>query len=341
MSEDIQMNDVEIFFEASKKKDNDKVNKKREIIVANLIQNTIPEYYFETMTTIPSTTSTKWCFLKEQIRTFLALLCEENGIVMSDTTSFECNIKGGRKKNYDFEIIINNIHIFKVEWKYGIEKVIQAPQFYSPSKPSNYLPESLPFEEWFYDNYLENIVKHPVSEHKERPDKSEYINNINNNKVLCMEYYSELYKTNREFSNHCKKEDKKAIKEYIQLTYGQLNIEKLSKDINESQKGKIYMLCKNGKIKMEKVNPDLYQLTKVIATTNTDYICKTKTGMRLRVKLRFKNGCGLKFPAFQIDRVIPKVKELKALCDSYQLIYGSKIKKDELIDILDNVGVIY
>lgn len=334
-NEDIQIDDIESFFAPSSKKDNDKVNKKREKIVVNIINKSIPDYYFKTP---------KWSDLKRKIHHFLSSLCEEKGITLSEETSIVCRIKGGRKTNYDFEIIINHIHIFKIEWKYGAEKVIQTPQFYSPCKPSKYLPQTMPFEEWYYDNYLDNIVKHPASQQRERPNKQEYIKTINNNEVPCMSYYSELYKKNNDFKDHCKKEDKKAIRLYIQHTYGGLDFMKLSQRLIESQNDKIYMLCKNGNIKMEKVNPELYQLTEVISTTNTDYICGTKTGMKVRIKLRFKNGCGLKFPAFQIDRLIPKVKELKELCDNHQptpLNYRRRVKKDELMEILDNAGVIY
>ena len=87
------------------------------------------------------------------------------------------------------------------------------------------------------------------------------------------------------------------------------------------------MCYNNGKMYYDKVrDKDMFILHKLIEKTNTSYIYETKNGMKLEIRLRFKNGCGLCYPAFQIKRKI-NIKDLKKKCCENNL-KPPRLKKD-------------
>lgn len=333
--------DVDLLFEPSKRGNNDIANKKREEMINGLINNEIPKTYFDSR----CQHAKRWLVIKDSVETFLTKLCEERTIKRSDINILS-TIKGGRGRSYDFEVKMRKPQaqediIIKVEFKYGVTKINQAPQFYSPCKTSQYFSSSefVSFEQWFYDNYLHKIANY--SSELQLPNKEEYIETINNIEVRCMSKYRELYKNDMNFNKYSKKQSSIAIKEFIEISQPYLDFRKLSEKMKEKQDNKVYMLCKNGELRMERLDKDFYEITELDHITNTDYIYKTRNEMKIRIKLRFKNGNGINFPAFQISRFIPKVKELKCICKEKELKVTSKMRKDDLIAMLDENNIVY
>jgi hypothetical protein len=313
------INDIESFT-VSNRSDNDNKNKLRENIVASIINDEIPcEFYKK---------STLWRNLKKELYNYI----EKNLFNTKDIKTIKCIIKAGRKHNNDFEIIINNTHAFQVEFKFNATKASETPQFVSPMKPSQYLEKN--FEEYFYENYLPKIVN---LANGNIPDKEEYFKTIHGDKVECMKLFKEKYDTDKNFNKECKKIDTEAIKQFIESS--NLNIKKLSSYLLNSQINKVYMCYKDGKFYYDKVNENLYKIKKVEERKSTNYICVTESGMKLEVRLRFKNGCGLQFPALQIKRKIPFVKDLKLICQKNNLT-PPKLKKD-ICKLLDENNIIY
>lgn len=152
-----------------------------------------------------------------------------------------------------------------------------------------------------------------------------------------MKPYKEKYDNDITFRNFCKKIDKEGIKAFIQVS--DIVKEFLTEKLLNSQKNKHYMCYDDGKIYYDKLNENIYKLTKLIYKDNTNYIYETESGMNLEIKLRFKNGCGIQFPALQIQRKIPNVNELKKLC-AINNIKAPRLKKD-ICNILTENNVMY
>jgi hypothetical protein len=89
-----------------------------------------------------------------------------------------------------------------------------------------------------------------------------------------------------------------SIQLFIQET--ELNIEMLSSYLRHTQQAKIYMLYSNNEFILERVNPDDYTIESYTKTHNC-YKCITRSGKKMNVLLRWKNGNGIAFPAFQIS----------------------------------------
>jgi len=308
-------------FAAENRSKNDDNNKLRESIIGAIINNLIPESYY--------THSEKWRKIKSGIYIFIDQLCEKRNITFDTCV---CVQKAGRNNHYDLDLTINGIEKVNVEFKYGVDRVNDAPQFVSPTKPSQFL--NVNFDNWFYENHLSKIAEYG---NLEMPDKDVYLKTINNNVVKCMTQYKEKYDTNKEFNKFCKKIDKLAIKEFN--SFAMLDIEKMSTYLLKTQSMKDYMCYKNGSFYHDQINESLYNITAVVKREPTNFICDTVSGMKLEIKLRFKNGCGLQFPAFQIKRKIPGVKELRAICGEND-ITAPKLKKN-ICKTLDENNIIY
>ena len=86
------------------------------------------------------------------------------------------------------------------------------------------------------------------------------------------------------------------------ITQYNIKYDQLSEYLLHTQKDKCYMLYKENKIYFQTINQDNYLITEVTKQPKYDrYVAKTKTGKSLKILLRWKNGNGIAYPAFQIS----------------------------------------
>ena len=295
----------------SSKNNNDINNKLRENIIGAIINNSTPENYF--------TVSNRWKHMKDSINSYIDSLVKiYDNEQQSDQKPFEKspieikNVKlshcGGRRFNYDFIITINETMRFNIELKYNSSTVDETPQFVSPMKPSQYMSSS--YEEYFYDNYLPRLSE--LSGFS-LPERKQYLKEIHTNTPLCMKDYQELYykgckqsskytgePADIKFYEYSKEIDNESRRTFIENN--DLNIELLSSYLQESQNGKIYMLYKDNNFKLERVNMDDYKLVNYEKKPKKYmYIATSLSGKKIKILLRWKNGNGIAYPAFQIS----------------------------------------
>jgi hypothetical protein len=281
-------------FVISDKKYNYKNNKTRENIIGAVINNKIPIEYYKY--------SRRWNNLKKNIESYIYDLIGYNNI-----NNIVLIHRGGRKYNYDFTIIVNNIE-YNVELKFNAENIDDTPQIVSPVKTSKYLSRS--YEEYYYDNYLPKLIS---PNNIKYPNRSQYITEIHGNKPKCMEYFQNIYyqgcsksskytgdKNSIEFYNLSNSIDKISRENFINIT--ELNINALSTYLKETQKNKIYMLYKNNKFHKQIVNINDYELVRYEKYPEKfKYVAYSASGKQIDILLRWKNGNGIAFPAFQIS----------------------------------------
>jgi len=287
-----------IAFNPSSKGLNDAHNKTRENIVGAIINNKIPETYYE----IP-----EWGALEISIITYLQQLDTSRKY-----TRAVCSHKGGRKFNFDFGIKVyyedGTQTDYNIELKFNASTIDETPQFVSPMKPSQYM--SNVYEDYYYDNYLTQLA---LSSGLELPSRETYMKQIHTNNPKCMKPYQDLYymgckqssqytgdPIHIKFYETAKKLSHESITSFIEKT--ELNIEALSEYLLTSQNNKIYMLYSGTQFIVQRPNMDDYRLASVTKNPEKNrYDCVSKTGVKLNVLLRWKNGNGIAFPAFQIS----------------------------------------
>lgn len=287
-------------FNISSKSLNDSNNKCREDIIYSIINKIVPDEYYKY--------SIRWNAMRFKIKEYIKqlLLRTTNE---TNVNSIICEKKAGRKNKFDFIIIINNKHKYLIELKFNASKINETPQFVSPMCPSKYLSTS--FEEYYYYNFLPKLCN---NEELLIPPIELYLNQIHNNSPECMKpfqkkYYKGAYKSSKfsgdeadiNYYNLCNKVSKECISKFIENE--ELNINLLSKYLKESQKNKVYMLYKNNKFYIEQItNEDEYEIISYIKEPKKSrFIAITKTNKKLKILLRWKNGNGIAFPAFQIS----------------------------------------
>ena len=97
-----------------------------------------------------------------------------------------------------------------------------------------------------------------------------------------------------------KKQTKESIVSFIKIT--DLKIDLLSNYLQKTQQNKNYMLYYQGEFILENTNMDDYIIETVVKNPDLNrFECTTKSGKKMKVLLRWKNGNGIAFPAFQIS----------------------------------------
>jgi len=277
--------------------DNDKHNKIREEIIQAMPY--IDEDYFN-----DPKFGTSWRQIKTSFDLNMAEICPSY-------SSYKIKHKAGRNYNYDFAVSFFDsnkslIKEVKLEFKFNAASIDETPQFVSPMKPSQYLSQS--FEEYYYFNYLVPLLNKfslPV------PDLEIYLKQVHGDKPKCLTEAQTLYyqgcKTSSRFTGDenalafykaCNESSSSCIEKFIQET--DLDTEKLNQYLFQSQDDKIYLLYKNGNFNLQYTNPDDYAIQSYEKQSNR-YFATTKSNKKVKILLRWKNGNGIAYPAFQIS----------------------------------------
>ena len=340
-STNLRESDIECFYKTSTKNKNGEFNNTRENVICNIINNKIPQGYYDK--------NIKWENLRKGLMKWIADIKEKVFPKMVDE-KIQFESKGGRNNSYDFLMTVSgntgrnySEKEYKIEFKYNIKNIEGAPQFSSPSNPDKFFKNEK-YVEYYYNNYLGKIIDkaNKVCGSKfEMPDKAEYNTKIYNNNPDCVKELKIKHKTNKDFNKYCNEQSKISIIEYLKKA--ELDTDKLSKYLYETQQDKHYMLYYKDKFIYDKhKNNDMFKIKKdKVSIEAPNLICQTVSGHNLRLMLRWKNGNGIAYPAFQISRKIPKKKELIELLKSNDIEFSKKSLVEELRLLLDNNNIIY
>lgn len=279
----IEYDYINRFIKVDTKDNNDKNNKIREAIIIAIINKNIPDEYYER--------SVEWKNLRDCIDKYIKTLIKEDIVI----ETIKCIQKGGRCHHYDFEIVINNKYKHKIEFKFNVKSCKDTPQVVSPMKPSQYMNGN--YEAYYYKKFLTKIAN---KYNLPLPDKETYLKTIHQMNPECMKLYKDKYKTDESFKNYVNKLSKRSLVKFIEQV--SLKKNRLSNYLKSTQRGKIYMLYKDGEFHNEKICLDNYAIVSYEADSkHTRYIAVTKTGLKLKILLRWKNCNGIAYPAFQIS----------------------------------------
>ena len=303
------------YFKQSAREENDKYNNLRENIIWLVANNKINEDCYK---------DESWSNFRNSLTEYFDKLAKRLGFDDSEKYKINLQRKGGRKYNYDFTGTITTSkkkEVVNIEFKYNSKNVKDMPQFLSQGKPSQYMTSN--YEEYYYDNYLPKIAE---KFNLEMPKKELYLKQIHSNEPKCMLEYKIKYSkgnssskskkypfTNDEadIQNYLKASEvcNESIESFISSNETELCIDKMNEKLKNSQKNKYYMLYCDGKFELDTMNEDCLTLETVTKEKNR-FVCRTKSGDIINILLRWKNGKGIAFPAFQISfKSLIKAKE--------------------------------
>ena len=102
------------------------------------------------------------------------------------------------------------------------------------------------------------------------------------------------------FYESCNGDSKECIKKFIENS--DLDINKLNQYLINSQNNKIYLLYKDGKFNLDTSDIHNYSILSYLKNPErARYEAITKSGKKINILLRWKNGNGIAYPAFQIS----------------------------------------
>lgn len=288
----MNVNDVETFFSISTRAANDAANRKRELILSRL--NDIPVEFYES-----PIYGEKWRILYDEWNNAIAQLNNEY------YTSTAITIKGGRKFNYDAEIIYYNndlqTKMVKIEFKYNCATIDALPQVLSLNTRFNMF--EVEYHKFYYDNYInkyllfDNITYMPTYEEYSKMVSSVKFTELNS---------TDSFFTSLKKSEEINKEDKhqivnESIADYL-AKYGRtINISALMAKIRESQLDKHYMLWNDGKFYLDKITAQDIDNATFYEIKNKNTIVLKTNAFHINLLLRWRNLKGILNPAWQIS----------------------------------------
>ena len=280
---DNKFEDIIVFFEKNTKSNNDYINKIRESIIENILNNKIPKQWYS---------SPQWFKIALKLKDFLKPLELEYGKLQ------EVVRKSGRKFNYDF-LFVFKINKIKIEFKNGVNSIPDYPQILSVN--SNIFIKGMSYPEFFYNNYLSKLTDFIL------PTKKFYLKNIHKNSI------------NHPFFLHLKEIDtfKKivdiSIDDYLQNIL-EFDYDGFCEKIKNSQLDKIFMLWNNEQFYLDSISEDEINIVpeKILKIgknkLHNTLIIKTKNNKtEYHLLLRWKNHAGVLFPAWQIKFIRSKL----------------------------------
>ena len=297
----IKKEDISHFIEASDRGGNHDANDKREAIIVMMLNERVPQEFIEY--------DPRWGLYSTRVRDCVDERIKSEGVALINHVEF--TRAGGRGKHHDIELIGDGKVLLKIEFKNGANEVLDTPQFVSPMNPSQYM--TISFEIFWYHNFLPKIVE---GTGLTVPEKDIYMKQIHSNQPTdeCMRAIQIMYYKGCPRSSQysglpehealykkCNDLSKYAITKFLERDDVALLHDALSAYFVNTQE-KVYLLYKDGEFRSQRINPNEFVIdTYVKDPAKFRFIVRTKTGKKLYILLRWKNGNGVAFPAFQIS----------------------------------------
>lgn len=285
------MEQIELFYKAGKKCENDTDNRIREDILAKII--TVPLEYLD-----DQTYGDKW---RQVMTGWLDVL---KGLYTNTITYETIDVikMAGRGHNYDFEAHYKTdsslLQKVNIEFKYNSSSLDKIPQFLQLHENNGFLKAS--YAEFYYDNYLSKHIEHiPLLE---LIDRDLYLKNIKSVNYNCNSFFAKLKAA--EDDPISKGAIDKLVKESI-TTY----LSNYGKDIDlsvlrsrlEPQTQKVFVMWKSGKFTTDKICISTQLEYKGIKNNNTIVVEDIEQRQEYHLLLRWKNHKGVLNPAWQIS----------------------------------------
>lgn len=321
--------DIRVFIDKSKRKNNDANNELRENIVIDIFNNKIPVDYFK---------NNNWQKLRKNILCYF-----EDNFRISSYKYKELVKYGGKSNNFDFMLKLCNTKSSRNCLEYKIE--LKCLNCKKTCKTIKDLPQLLDidyrkfinydklYEEFYYDNYLPIILKNT---NIDIPNKEQYLVEVKKFNSPLLTNIKKLYNSDISFKKIVKDNVNKSIIEYFKLDTTSLNYKKLLDYIINSQSNKHFMIYSNNNFYYDIFNQENFKLDN-IANINNGYKCYIKNNFNLSITLHWKNTTGINNPFIKVryyKTKLPNIKEIKVIADNNNIKYAKTVLKKDLINLL-------
>jgi hypothetical protein len=303
MTTSINASDISTFFQTSSKAKNDETNNIRERVLGCL--SAPPQEFLA-----DPEFGDSWRIVQKEWTDILTEIAKNENI--PEYTNIKTILKGGRKFNYDADIMYFNgddcVSTQKIEFKNGGTSIGNLPQFLS--LPVKFAAFSVSYDEFYYDNYLDSYMACDDGITQPKPSLHEY-----KKLVISVKSSHPLFVQMKE--RECVQTKEKqtivntSITDYLTQYGNQINIAMFSDKINESQNGKIFVMWSNGKFYIDKFTQSEMSDMTFQSVKNGNVIQLSTHSIVYNLLLRWRNHKGILNPAWQISLTRPHTKTTK------------------------------
>ena len=217
-------------------------------------------------------------------------------------TEFRAVQRGGRRFNYDFDLILDQ-QSFKIEWKFGGKSVDSLPEFFNPAANKRYHGDES-YARFFYRNYLRQVCD--IYGIVETMSEEDYIARVHGTSRMPA-LFNALYRAEVNGTDEQKATKKQlvdqSIAEWLESVKDMTMIDTITADFKSSQSGKIFMIYSNGQIYRDEIEDSELTITSCAGVRLGKYLLlqSKKPGTTYEMLLRWKNHAGILYPAWQIS----------------------------------------
>jgi hypothetical protein len=288
------VSDITTFFSTSTRNDNDATNKVREKVL-KLICDPPKEYLDH------SEFGNSWRIVHEAWNDALKKIAQETSVPIY--TSTQIKVRGGRKFNYDADVMYYNgttlVANRKIEFKNGGSNIGDLPQFLSLQAKIGLFTET--YDKFWYENYLDKYIACDASITEAKPSLQLYLKNVGSTKYTITPFFAQLKTRELFFQKEKNEVVNMSITDYLTKYGKQLDIKSFSEKVKATQTEKIYLLWCDGKFCTDKLSEaEMSDIT--YHSIKNGNVLELKSGNTIYgLLLRWRNHKGILNPAWQIS----------------------------------------
>ncbi len=291
----ISSQSIQAFYTSSVRGANDANNAVRENVLAMLLTPAADEHILD------AEHGERWAVLRRGWRGALGLTEEEATPIVKKMA--------GRKYNYDFAVSSGET-VMKVEFKCGtgVAGLADLPQILSLSGNFDIWRSGTDvplYAEHFYKVWLPIYLEADGGDDELRsslPELDKYMKLVHQSNYDRHPFFRRLY--DREEVNKAEKATivDQSISSYLLLAAGELDLDKLTAKLVESQSGKRFVMwdSRAHKFNHAEISEDDLRLVEMVEITKNSIVIAAASGQRYKMLLRWKNHKGILLPAWQI-----------------------------------------
>jgi hypothetical protein len=210
--------------------------------------------------------------------------------------------RGGRRYNWDFDLTLGTVTL-KVEFKYGATSVASVPEFFNPAANKDF-HHGESYARFFFEQTLPHVCAIygiPVT-----MTADEYVARVHGTSKRPP-LFKALYDAENAGTAEQKAQKKAlvdgSIETWLRLVKDKTDLAAITVAFENSQGGKHFLLCRDGKFFSDRIAPEELVVTGVIGVRLDKYLelSSAKPGTGFAMLLRWKNHAGVLYPAWQIS----------------------------------------
>ncbi len=226
---------------------------------------------------------------------------------LSASPPFQLLRAGGRGKNFDFTLRFEGGAVAFLEFKYGGSSIVEIPEFFNPAENKAFLGPDILYARTWYREYLDRFLQllKRGGAAAAKPAEDVYLANVYKNSANDIPFFQALAHLHVEdMPSEANTLVNESITTFLQRHYATTDIALLSSEFQRSQANKFFLIYdpSSGIFRIDTIPPEALTVVGPATVRNGNLLCVNSghPAFCYELLLRWKNGKGVLYPAWQI-----------------------------------------